>query len=119
MKAIKTVVALLGVLLIMGLGLLGYGFYMKARGPGQASGGTPAVAVEAGSGVADFGTVRLDLPPGARIVQMEAAGGRIVLRVATPDGHERLLVLDPEQGRVSGTFLLPSPAMPQPAAPAR
>jgi hypothetical protein len=118
MKAIKTVVALLGVLLIMGLGLLGYGFYMKARGPGQASGGTPA-AVEAGSAVTDFGTVRLDLPPGARIVQMEAAGGRIVLRVATPDGHERLLVLDPAQGRVSGTFLLPSPTMPQPAAPAR
>ena len=49
-------------------------------------------------------TSTVPLPAGARVEQMAAAGGRIVLRVASPGG-ERLVVLDPALGTV-GTFVL-------------
>lgn len=115
MKAIKAVVAAMGVLLLLGLGLLGYGLYSKARtvSAPPAPAPAPAAASEnsAGtSGVLDFGTVRLDLPPGAALQQMAAAGSRIVLRIAVPGGEERLMVIDPAQGKVTGTFVLAAPA---------
>ena len=118
MHAIKAVVALMGVLLLLGLGLLGYGLYVKSREirqVGQVGATAPATSERAASvpaGVLDFGTIRLDLPPGAAIRQMAAAGDRIVLRVAAPDGEERLLVIDPARGRLTGTFLFPAPPEP-------
>lgn len=108
MKAIKALVAFMGVLLIAGLGLLGYGFYTKA---GQ-SGGKPRPAAAADPGDA-FGTVAVPLPAGARVEQVLAAGGRVVLRV-TGAGPERFVVLDPADGTVAGSFVL-TPEAPQAA----
>lgn len=101
MKAIKALVAFMGVLLIAGLGLLGYGFYSKA---GQ-TGGKPRPASSVAAAGDAFGSVAVPLPAGARIEQVLAAGDRVVLRV-TGAGPERFVVLDPADGSVAGSFVL-------------
>lgn len=108
MRAIKGLVVFLGVLLLAGLGLLGYGLYSKApvKGTPSAAPATTAVAP-----VADFGQLAVPVPAGSRIEQMMVAGERVVLRLSG-GGPERILVLDPGQGKVAGSFVLtPEPAI--------
>lgn len=108
MRAIKGLVVFLGVLLLAGLGLLGYGLYSKApvKGTPSAASVAPAVAP-----VADFGQLAVPVPAGSRIEQMMVAGERVVLRLSG-GGPERILVLDPGQGKVAGGFVLtPEPAI--------
>ena len=51
------------------------------------------------------------VPVGSRIEQMVVAGGNVVLRL-TGGGPERVVVLDPAQGKVVGSFALtPEPAV--------
>lgn len=95
MKAIKGLVIFMGVLLLVGLGLLGYGMSAKVRKPES----RPVVAE------ARFGAVEVPLPAGSRVEQMVVAGERVVLRVVG-GGPERLVVLDPAAGRVAGSFTL-------------
>lgn len=108
MKAIKGLVAFLGLLLVVGLGVLGYGLYTKAHQKGSAVAFTgPVQPVK----VAEFGTVAVPVPAGARIEQMAVAGERVVLRL-TGAGPERVVVLDPGLGKVTGAFVLaPEPAV--------
>lgn len=100
MKALKALVVFMGVLLVAGLGLLGWGLYSQA-GKMASKGRQPAV-VAVGT---DFGAIAVPLPAGARIDQMMAAGERVVLRV-TGGGPDRLVVLDPQAGTVAGTFVI-------------
>jgi hypothetical protein len=109
MKAIKALVAFMGVLLIAGLGLMGYGFYSKAGQSGAKSRAPVVAAVQEGS----FGTITVPVPAGGRIEQVLVAGQRVVLRV-TGAGPERFIVLDPGDGTVAGNFLL-TPEAPQAA----
>jgi len=106
MKALKALVMVMALLLIGGLGLLGYGVATKVA-PAKAGHGQPMpAAVESG----DFGAVEVPLPAGGHIEQMAVAGERVVLRVGGA-GAERLIVLDPASGRVAGSFVLaPQPA---------
>ncbi len=105
MKAVKALVAFLGVLLVVGLGVLIYGLSTKAH----LKGGGAATA-SAGV-VAEFGSVTVPVPVGSRIEQMVVAGGNVVLRL-TGGGPERVVVLDPAQGKVVGSFALaPEPAV--------
>jgi hypothetical protein len=108
MKAIKALVVFLGVLLLAGLGLLGYGLYSKApmKGTPSAASGGPVLPA-----VAEFGQLAVPIPAGYRIEQMLVAGERVVLRLSG-GGPERILVLDPSQGKVAGGFALtPEPAI--------
>ncbi len=108
MKALKGLVAFLGLLLVVGLGLLGYGLYSKTHVKGA---GTPVTASTSWTAPpAEFGTVQVPLPAGTRIEQMVASGDRVVLRLAG-GGPDRLLVIDPGLGRVAGAFVFtPEPA---------
>jgi hypothetical protein len=105
MKAIKTLVIFMGVLLVAGLGMLGYGLMSKA---GHKAAHTQAPAPAAAAG---FGTVTVPLPAGARVESIVQAGERVVLRV-TGGGGERVIVLDPATGQVAGSFVL-APEPPQ------
>ncbi|MBF0327201.1 MAG: hypothetical protein HQL42_19325 [Alphaproteobacteria bacterium] len=93
MKAIKTLVAVMGILLLGGLGLLGYGLTTKTGRNAKPT------------ALADFGAVAIPLPAGARVEQMAVAGERVILRIAGP-GPERLIVLDPAGGTVTGSFVM-------------
>lgn len=95
MKAIKGLVAVMTLLLVAGLGLLGWGLSNQAA---RIGGARPAASD-------GFGTVAVPLPAGARVEQVLAVGDRLVLRLAGT-GPERLLVLDPSSGTVAGGFEL-------------
>jgi hypothetical protein len=110
MKALKGLVAFLGLLLVIGLGVLGYGLYTKAHVKGTGAG---VVAATRSALVLpdEFGTIPVPLPAGSRIEQMSAVGERVVLRLSG-GGPERLLVIDPVHGKVVGLFVLsPEPSV--------
>lgn len=108
MKAIKGLVIFMGVLLLAGLGLLGYGLFNQA---GKMGAKKPAAAaiVQSGPG---FGRVEVPLPAGSEVDDVFEANGKVVLHIIG-GGAERFVVLDPASGEVSGTFVL------VPEAPAR
>lgn len=97
MKAIKALVAVMTLLLVAGLGILGWGLSNQAARLGGGKGAS--LASDA------FGTTAVPLPAGARVEQVLAAGDRVVLRV-TGGGPDRLLVLDPASGAVFGSFVI-------------
>jgi hypothetical protein len=99
MKALKALVIFMGILLVAGLGVLGWGLATRA---GRTTPAPHPVATQAG---APFGDVEVALPAGAKVAQMETVGERVVVRV-TAAGGERLVVFDPAAGRVMGTFVL-------------
>ena len=97
MKAIKALVAFMGILLVGGLALLGWGLYSQA-GKMTTKATRPSVAAD------DFGATTVPLPAGSRIDQVLVAGDRLVLRVVGA-GPERLVVLDPAAGVITGSFV--------------
>lgn len=106
MKALKALVIFMGVLIIAGVGLVIYAIASKV-GPKPAPAASVAVAeapAVSGAGAA-FGGVAVDLPAGAAILQVFAAGDRVIVRVGGGKGvAERLIVLDPVRGEVAGSF---------------
>lgn len=100
MRAIKAIVTLMTLLLVVGLGLLGYGLYSKSKHLSADRAPEPPE-----SAAAPIGASSVALPQGARIVDMVAAGERVVLRVEGGEGgeHGRLLIVDPLRGAVVGT----------------
>lgn len=104
MRAIKALVVTMGVLIAGGVVLLGYGLFSKARqAPDNAP---PTLTSTTGRPVTgEFGAVEIRLPPGARVEQMEAVAGRLILRLADVGG-DRILVIDPLTGRVTGSIAL-------------
>ena len=54
-----------------------------------------------------FGEVALTVPEGCALAQVEAAEGRLVLRLDGPPerGCQQAVVLDPESGRVLGRII--------------
>lgn len=106
MKALNALVVVMGVLIVAGLVLVAYGMAKRLGGPG----GLERAARPADSPPAAFGDLDLTLPPGSEVVDMVVADRRLVLRVETREGGQRLYVLDPSTGALIGTIALnPAP----------
>lgn len=125
MQAIKALVIFMGVLLLAGLGLLGYGMYTKAGkavkdAPVVASPlGSPAAAgaVVASAGLAGFGTLGLDQPAGTSIAAVTVAGSQMVITLRGGGLGDRVVVVDSTTRAVIGQVTLDA-ALPVPAAAA-
>ena len=91
MRAIKSLVAFMGVLIIIGLGVLGYGLMNQSGKLGKAQSGST------------FGAEVISLPAGSSVADTYVVGHQLVLRV-TGAGNDRYLVLDPASGKVTGSF---------------
>ncbi len=108
MRALKTLVIVLGLLIVAGFGVMIYGLSqnwhrVSTRPVPPASMPTSTVPAEApATAVAAWGRVSLGLSADSRIQSVSAAGRLIVVHVAGND--ERLVVLDPATGAVVGTF---------------
>lgn len=89
MMGLKVLVGVMTVLLIAGFGVMVGGMVMKARNLDRS-----------------FGAAEVTLPPGAKIMETAIQGDRVVVRVALPDGEERLHVLDIGSGRPIGTIAI-------------
>ncbi len=100
MNALKALVIGMAVLIVIGIGLVGYGLMRgKAVQPQPQTVTLPTMAE---------GTpfdVTLPLPHGARLEQVAATADRIVLRLTGPEG-DKLLLVDAHTGKLAGTVAL-------------
>lgn len=107
-RLLKAVVIVLGLVIVIGMGALLLAFAQTGkpgngennRDPGNGEALTPndftsAAALE-----------RIQLPAGARILEMDLDGGRIALRLALPDGTEELAVYDLATGERLGALAI-------------
>lgn len=90
-RILLAVVIGLGVLIVLGLGALAIGLVTRATAPGPA----PRAAVQT-----DL-PITYNLPPGAQIVAMQTADGRLILQVRSNEGDEADIV-DLQSGRLIG-----------------
>ncbi len=111
MQLLKSVVIGLGILILLGMTLLTYGLYQKARDPGwrlfsgPAPGAFQAPArAPAAPDVKAFGTLGLHLPDGCLITQVRPDGGRVYLTIGPPGPCNRIVIVDTVRGRVLGTI---------------
>lgn len=95
-RVLKAVVIGLGVLIVVGVVALVVGLFWRAAKMGE--GGKPAATVAAPA--APGGLV--SLPRGSEIIEMAAAGDRVVLRLRLADGATRLVFVDPRAASVAG-----------------
>lgn len=103
-KAIKALVAFMGVLMVIGLAVLGWGL-MNVKNGAKSKPASAALSATTATATEQFGTLAVPVPAGSRIEQTLVVGERVVLRLSGAGG-ERLLVLDPAEGKVAGTFIL-------------
>ncbi len=99
MKALKTLVIGMGLLIVIGIGLVGFGL---ARGKHPATPVTESGATDIKSG---FFTSELPVPRGAKLEQVTATGDRLVLRFSSAEG-DKLVLLDARSGQLAGTITL-------------
>lgn len=116
MKALKSLVIGMGVLIVAGLGVIAVTLYNRGAewesprqdGPEKTAGAAIGKAADAAGGKAAgaplpaFGTVRLGLPAGGAVLGMTAGGGRLLLRARHPDGGEWIYVVDLATGATLG-----------------
>ena len=118
MPWLKSLVIGLGVLILLGLALLTYGFLQKARDPGWRLFSSPrpaAPATSGGTAAKAFGNLNLRLPEGCVIAAIRPDGDRVYLTIGPGErlggrpgeGSKapcnRVIVVDIVQGRVLGT----------------
>jgi hypothetical protein len=103
MRGLKILVAVLGVAVLAAFITLV--IVILQRG-GRVPEGTTAVGSARPPVHASWGRVLLDQPAGTRIQSVTPSGSLIVLQLytATPGQDERLVVLDPATGAVTGSF---------------
>jgi hypothetical protein len=110
MNALKALVAAMGLLIVIGIGLLGYGLMRKqpahtqAQVQMQAQPQSQTLSALTTADGAPF-DVTVMAPRNARLEQVTAAGDRIVLRFVSAEG-DKLLFLDAHTGKLAGTVAL-------------
>ncbi len=104
MQALKGLVVGLGVLIVISFGLLIYGIVAKIADPefkvvAEKAGAPPAAP-------ASFGEVRLALPAGCTVVDMQTEGERLFLRTGPAGVCERIVIVDVATGQPLGTLVV-------------
>jgi len=114
MRAVKILVAAMGVLIVAGMGLLIYGVMQTSgklgadKAPPPPPPSASAVAPLASS-AEPFGAVALGEPEGSHIAHMTSDGqGRLLLGVSGGGKPDRVLVIDVTEGRRLGVIGLGS-----------
>jgi hypothetical protein len=88
MQTLKALVITLGILILIAFGFMVYGVATKFGKEGE------DVPISSA-----FRETRVVIPAGARILETNLGGGRIMVRVAKPDGGEALIIIDTESGK--------------------
>jgi hypothetical protein len=92
MRALKVLVVVMGALLVGGTVTLIIAVVERAR---QHLAEPAAAPPPPGRG---FGRTVVDLPEGARVISVEPAGERLVVRIGLADGGEALILIDARTG---------------------
>lgn len=116
-RGLKLLSAVMALLIVGGLGLLGYGVYSKLGG--SVKGDAQSVAepaaesttgehapvgepVAVGAALASFGALGLDQPSGSRIAAAATDGPLMTLRIEGGGQDDRVVIVDMRAGRVIG-----------------
>ncbi len=99
---LKGLVIGLGILIVLSLGAVVVGV---VRTIGDLDRPDDANRI-ADAGLGGFDTSRIVLPPGGRLIDVVAAGDRVLLRLGSGDGTERIVVLDLASGARLGTIVV-------------
>lgn len=89
MTTLKIVVTVLGVVIVALLVAIVWRIVALAGGAGSARG---------------FAETRLDLPAGCRILDATPGDGRLILRIGEGSNCDRVMLVDPANGRLLGTI---------------
>ena len=113
-RVLKTVVILMGLVIVAGFIFVAVTIYTRARDSAGQTGDVRTVDFGTGDfGTGDFGAgdfrTEVAVPVG-ELLEVTVGGGQIVLRYRGPDGGERLVLVDQATGRRAGTVtLVPQP----------
>lgn len=105
MQALKALVIFMGVLIVVGMGILAYGISVKFGQKVEEEAAASATPRAAAS-MPWPGDVTVVVPAGARVAETIVAEGRMIVRIALPDGGQRFIVVDLVGGRQLGAVEL-------------
>jgi hypothetical protein len=105
MRALVALTIFMGVLIVAGLAVIIVTIVHRVSAPKP-----EMAAVTAAAGAPGHATVAL--PPGAGVLNMTGVGDKLVLHIATPQGGDELITLDPATGAVIETIDLVPQAPP-------
>jgi len=105
MRALKALVLFMGLMIVGGLGLVGYTLMTK----GAAKLHSPETAAVAPASEGNFGTLILSEPKGTTIASVTTANGQALLHLVGGGVAERIVVLDLAQGRERGRIVVTPP----------
>jgi hypothetical protein len=124
MRALKSLVVFMGILIAIGITVVGVTIYRRATDTtaADASRGSatvaPAPAVTGarpgGLPLPGFAARDLDLPAGSAVVSVQTLDSRVLVHARLPDGGTRILLLDPASGATIGEWRVPGGALPPP-----
>ena len=101
-KGLVALVAGMAVLIVIGLVAVAWGLVLKS-GDADFSG-----AVNGGP-AGSFGNVDVPLADGESILSALPSAGRVVVHIQSRQGSERLVILDPVTGGITGQFTFKVP----------
>ena len=121
MRWLNSLVIFLGLLIIVGLILLGYGFYKKAQTPDwriwQLLSDGPATKRPSGihyqettsqlarpQSLSKFGQINLNLPTECKVTGVGTYDKRMYITIGPNGDCHRIIIFDPENGRIQGTI---------------
>lgn len=106
-KALVGLVIGLGAIIVVGLGLLVYGFVQKAADPNfsffaktPASAAQPTVQAPGHDQAAAPTNITVALPPGTSVVSVSRADDLLMVHTVDEDDNSAILFLDPRDGRI-------------------
>jgi hypothetical protein len=99
MRALKVLVAVMGVLLIAGVAVVIVTIMSRMTQKGAPAGPAPAHLTA-------FGNATVTLPADSLVMDVQGAGDRILLRLDLKDGTEMLVILDAGTGAELGRVKL-------------
>ncbi len=116
MAALKALVIVMGLLIVAGVGTLGYVIMTRMAATEAANKAAAQAALEAANQPppTPFNHA-MTLPPGTEVQSITAAGDKLVLRIGGPAMQTRLLMIDATHGTLLGTLDLIPMSLPTPA----
>jgi len=106
MQALKALVIFMGVLIVIMMGVVGYGVVVKfGNVVDSGDPAAPAVPLAVPAAAVGWGgNLHVPVPAGARVAETVVADGRMVVRLALPDDRQRYLIFDLGAGRQVGAI---------------
>ena len=105
MKALKAIVIGMGVLIVMAVGLIGFGLYKKSVEPGWKLFGKPAVISTPSGGtipIKPFADINLTLPDDCMITDIRPDGPRAYVITGPESVCNSVIVIDVTNGSILG-----------------